>query len=67
MQLYLNSEPLDTPSTTLEHFVTAHLQSALPSRIAIAVNGTVVPKTQWPSHTLNELDNVDAFFAVVGG
>lgn len=35
--------------------------------IAVAVNNTVVPKTEWPHHFINENDNVLIIKATQGG
>lgn len=35
--------------------------------LAVAVNGEVVPRSQWDTHTLNAEDNVDVLTAFVGG
>ena len=38
-----------------------------PTGIAIAVNQTIVPPSEWQRHVLNEQDIVDIFNVVAGG
>jgi sulfur carrier protein len=35
--------------------------------IAVAINNTVIPKTNWNSHQINEIDNILIISATQGG
>ena len=35
--------------------------------VAVAINGEVVPRTEWPQTTLSEGDKVEVLTAVAGG
>jgi thiazole synthase len=67
MRLILNQQPCDLE---LER---ADVRSLLASRgiaenqVAVAVNGEVVPRSQWPATSLSEGDQVDVVKAVAGG
>ena len=65
MQLTLNGKPYEakagaTVSSLLETL-------ALTSRVAVAVNGKVSPRTQHATHVLVERDEVEIIHAVAGG
>ena len=38
-----------------------------PRGIAVAVNGSVVPRSEWAAHQLNDGDSVEVLTAVGGG
>lgn len=35
--------------------------------LALAINGTVVPKTQWSHRTVSDGDKIDLFSVIAGG
>jgi thiazole synthase len=67
MQLIVNQQPFEFPSTALD------VPSLLASRgltedgVAIAVNGQVVPRRRWQSFVFADGDRVDLVKAVAGG
>jgi sulfur carrier protein len=65
MQLTLNGKPYEAKAgaTVLSLLETL----ALTSRVAVAVNGRVSPRTQHATHVLMEGDEVEIIHAVAGG
>jgi thiazole synthase len=67
MRLIVNQQPFDLESES------ADVRSLLASRgiaenqVAVAVNGEIVPRSQWPSVSLGEGDQVDLVKVVAGG
>jgi sulfur carrier protein len=58
------SQPL-AGGATVRDVVTALTPS--PDGCAVAVNGAVVPRSDWPQHTLEPGDRVEVLTAVQGG
>jgi len=66
MQIRVNDEPVElTEQASLAELLTQLAQQ--PNGIAMAVNQTIVPRTAWASHRLNEGDSVALFQAIAGG
>jgi len=67
MQISVNDKPIqlpESPCTVVQ--LLAHLQ--MDSRgIALAINQRVIPKSKWPSHLLEENDQVIIIRATQGG
>lgn len=59
-----NEQPIEPPEN-----ITALLQSlnVNPKQVAVAVNGEVVRRTDWPAATITEGDAVEIVRAVGGG
>ena len=66
MQIHLNGEPrhLDTPCTLADLLQHAGLAGR---RIAIEVNGEIVPRGRHADHPLQEGDRVEVVHALGGG
>lgn len=66
MQVYFNDDPVAVPKEcSLEELVTE--LTANTTKLAVAVNQTIVPRSQWASFALSENDNIAAFTLVAGG
>ncbi|GAA4081507.1 MULTISPECIES: sulfur carrier protein ThiS [Streptomyces] len=66
MTISVNGEPRALASgTTLDLLVAALTPSR--SGVAAAVNETVVPRSAWPTTTLDDGDRVEVLTAVQGG
>jgi len=67
MHVHVNQkgQTLRDNSNLLELLGTFEIQD--PSGIAIAVNSTIIPKSRWSEHELNENDNVTVIRATQGG
>lgn len=68
MNLQLNGEPktLDTDSLTVAELL-ERLDITQRRGVAIAVNNSVVPRSQWDDHALEEGDAVEIIRATQGG
>lgn len=66
MKIILNHNHYEIDEATP---ITALVQqlALTPTGIAIAVNQTIVPPSEWQCHMLNEQDIVDIFNVVAGG
>ncbi|QDG52032.1 sulfur carrier protein ThiS [Persicimonas caeni] len=68
MKLQLNGEPktLDSDTLTVAELL-AHLDITQRRGVAIAVNNSVVPKSEWDDHQLDDDDAVEIIRATQGG
>lgn len=66
MTVYVNGEPYDVaPGTTVADLAATH--GADRRGCAVAVDGAVVPRGQWPVATLTDGQRVEIVRAVQGG
>jgi len=66
MDLLLNGEPRTLPSgATVDDAVDAVAEDR--AGVAVAVNEEVVPRSAWPTTTLNAADRVEILTAAQGG
>ena len=64
-EIYDNNTPTETSAATLQALAT---ELNLPEKgVAIAVNNTMIPRTDWESHTLEEGAQVVIIKAACGG
>lgn len=66
MRVQINGAEHEWPATTTVAQVVRSLTEAA-SGIAVALNDTVVPRTEWENTELSEHDRVDVLTAVQGG
>ena len=66
MKLTVNNEAVTTEATTVKGLL-EELLGKVPAGPAVAVDGDVVPKSQWETHSLSEDARVDILTAVQGG
>ena len=68
MKLVVNGSPLQLAE---RHTVADVVERVAPGRAArgtaVALNGEVVPKAEWPSTTLSDGDRVEVLHAIGGG
>jgi sulfur carrier protein len=63
--IYFNGEPTQYRYATVAELVR---ERQLPERgVAVAVNGNIVPKSQWSTYELQENDRVEVVTAAAGG
>ncbi|ALW84799.1 hypothetical protein AUC43_06695 [Hymenobacter sedentarius] len=67
MVCYVNNSPQETANTQTLTQLLASLALAEQRGLAVAVNGTVVPRAEWPAHALHEQDRVTIIRATQGG
>jgi len=66
MKIQVNEQPIDVPAEmTLEQLL-VHLNKPLIGS-AVAVNQSVINRTQWANAAINEGDNISLFQAIAGG
>lgn len=67
MNIKLNGKPINIPNNmTVKELVTNYLDNQ-DTKVAIAVNREVVPKSTWHSHKVNEGDVVEILTIAQGG
>ena len=66
MTIVLNGAPADTAANVAE-LLERHLGVADPHGVAVAVDGEVVPRAQWPYRSLAVGSVVEVVTAVQGG
>lgn len=67
MLITLNNEPHSTNADTLEALLLDHLGAIPTAGLAVAVDGVVVPRSQWSSQLLTDGSVIDVLSAVQGG
>jgi len=68
MSVTVNGDPQELPDGATVASVIASLHNAPDGRgVAVAVEGEVVPRAQWPSTKLREGANIEVVVAVQGG
>ena len=67
MRLSRNGADHEVPDGTTVADLVAELAPSGNRGIAVAVNGAVVPRSQWPAATLADGDAVEVLTAVQGG
>ena len=67
MNITINNQPLEISNTiSLKEIVIYQLGEKL-NGVAVAVNDTVIPKTNWEQYTLHENDKILVIKATQGG
>ena len=68
MELIINGEKRDVPDVErLDTLMTRLNVTPEAKGVAVAINGTVVPRGEWPSTRLNIGDEIEVIHAVQGG
>ena len=67
MRVWVNDKPVELgrEKTTLTQMVNE--KGITTDGCAIAINGTILPRSKWGDTTLNEGDQVSLFQAIAGG
>jgi sulfur carrier protein len=66
MTVVVNGQQCEVPPESTLTDVVAQL-TATPQGIAVALNGSVVPRGSWPNTVLTDADTVEILTAVQGG
>lgn len=68
MRVVVNGQERSLPTgATVTDVVTAFAGTNRPDRLAVAVNGEVVPRRQWPASPLADGDRIELLGAIQGG
>ncbi|TKB50583.1 sulfur carrier protein ThiS [Ferrimonas sediminicola] len=65
MKLIINGEARRVESANLDELLAELKQQG--GALALAVNGTIVPRGQWPQTPLYDGDTIDLFSVIAGG
>jgi sulfur carrier protein len=65
--IVLNGEPRERDGATIVELLADLGVEARARGVAVAVNGEIVPRTEWPSHRVDTGDRVEALSAMQGG
>lgn len=65
--IHVNGEPSDRDGATIVELLDELGVEQLARGVAVAVNGEVVPRAEWPRHTLADGDRIEALSAMQGG
>lgn len=66
IKVFVNDKPVTLPDgATLEQAM--QTLADRPARMAVALNGRVIPNSQWSSEQLANNDHIDLFQLVAGG
>ncbi|NIL99508.1 MAG: sulfur carrier protein ThiS [Acidobacteria bacterium] len=66
-RIRLNGEPFETGAATLVDLLRQLELGETAGGVAVAVNGTVIPRSDWSGHVLQVGDRVELVGAVQGG
>jgi len=66
MRLFINGETAELPTEFTARQLVEHLKLT-GARIALEVNGEIVPRSTYPERRLNDGDRVEVIHAVGGG
>ncbi|OKP02799.1 sulfur carrier protein ThiS [Xenorhabdus eapokensis] len=71
MNIIVNDQPmtLNAPMTVqqfLEHQLLEHIERTQ-SGSALAINQTIIPRSEWQTHQINDGDTILLFQAIAGG
>lgn len=65
--IHLNGEPRERDGATIVELLADLGVEDRARGVAVAVNGEIVPRAQWPSHRVDAGDRVEALSAMQGG
>jgi sulfur carrier protein len=65
--IVLNGEPRERDGATIVELLADLGVEERARGVAVAVNGEIVPRVQWPSHRVDTGDRVEALSAMQGG
>lgn len=67
MKVKINGEDVATEAATINELIRQQDLKAGDKGVAIAINGSVIPKDRWHEHHLNEEDVIEVVRATQGG
>lgn len=67
MKVTINGEEIKTEAVTINELIRQQNLEGGGKGIAIAINGSVIPKERWHEHHLNEEDDIEIVRATQGG
>jgi sulfur carrier protein len=67
MELIINGRPTEAVVADLQKLLQSQGFEPEQKGVAVAVNGTVVPRTIWPVYELHDGDRIEVISAMQGG
>jgi sulfur carrier protein len=67
MQLQLNGSLVESVASTVNDLLLDRGVNPGQPGIAVAVNGELIPRSEWKDHRLNERDDIELITAMQGG
>lgn len=67
MIVFVNTKPIELPSQETIPALLRSIQITEPKGIAVAVNNTVIPKSDWEKFSIQENDQITVIRATQGG
>ncbi|OCA55595.1 sulfur carrier protein ThiS [Photorhabdus namnaonensis] len=66
MKITVNDQPMELMAPLAIQQLLEQLEQTQPG-IALAINQTIIPRSEWNTHQINDGDNILLFQAIVGG
>ncbi|CDH05050.1 C-terminally thiocarboxylated form is intermediate sulfur donor in thiazole formation; part of ThiF/ThiS complex; complexes with ThiG also [Xenorhabdus bovienii str. oregonense] len=66
MNIIVNDQPITLSTSMTVQQLLKHVQRTQ-SGTALAINQTIIPRSEWNSHQINDGDNILLFQAIAGG
>ncbi len=67
MDVFINNKTVSLPEDASVSIALSHANIVAQRGVAVAVNNTVIPNSEWEKYTLKERDNVIVIKATQGG
>ena len=65
--IFVNGEPRERAGATIAELLADLGVESRARGVAVAVNGEIVPRADWPRHCVDDGDRVEALSAMQGG
>jgi sulfur carrier protein len=65
--IFVNGEPRERAGATIAELLAELGVEARARGVAVAIDGEVVPRAEWPARRINEGERVEALSAMQGG
>lgn len=66
MKITVNDQPMELMAPLAIQQLLEHLKQTQPG-MALAINQTIIPRSEWNTHQINDGDNILLFQAIAGG
>ncbi|MCP9269827.1 sulfur carrier protein ThiS [Xenorhabdus sp. XENO-1] len=66
MNIIVNDQPITLSTSMTAQQLLEHVQRSQ-SGTALAINQTIIPRSEWNTHQINDGDNILLFQAIAGG
>ncbi|AWK40447.1 sulfur carrier protein ThiS [Photorhabdus laumondii subsp. laumondii] len=66
MKITVNDQPMELMASLAIQQLLEQLEQTQPG-MALAINQTIIPRSEWNTHRINDGDNILLFQAIAGG